>query len=67
MRLKQNILDILRDNKDVRRALEDLHNKSFYTIDRWIKENDPMLCHISSLNIISSYLKIEIDFLTEEA
>jgi len=61
MKLSDSTLKQLAESKTVRRALEDLHNKSFYTIDRWIKENNPMLCHQGSLRLLSLYLKLEID------
>ena len=61
MRLKDSVLQKLKENKRARRALEDLHDKSFYTIDTWIKNNDIMLCHHTSLKVIAAYLEMEIE------
>ena len=61
MRLKDNVLKELLKHKDARRALEDLHGKSFYTIDRWLRTNDPMLCHTGSIEVICAYLKYDQD------
>jgi hypothetical protein len=61
MQLKTNVLEDLKKNKACKRALEDLHEKSFYTIEEWIRKNDIMLCHHRSLKVISAYLKIEIE------
>lgn len=61
MALKSNILRELRNksNKNCVRALEDLHEKSFYTIQDWIKNNNPLLSTVESLNIISTYLEVD--------
>jgi hypothetical protein len=61
MKLNKETLDAFRKHKSARRAMEDLWGVSYSTVQRWIGNNDPMLCNLSSLNIIGSYLKKEID------
>jgi hypothetical protein len=61
MKLNNETLKELKKHKAARRALEDLWGKSFSTLQRWLTTNDPMLCNLSSLNVIGSYLKKEID------
>lgn len=65
-KLKNNILQLIKSNNQIRRALEDMHNKSFYTIDRWIKTNDKMLTTIDSLKVISAYLRMPIEQLVDD-
>lgn len=66
MTLKEEILNKVKKSKDCRRALEDRWGKSFYTIDKWLKENNPLLCHPDSLSIIAAYLKEDFNSLTIE-
>jgi len=61
MQLKDNILSELKENKEAKRGLEDTWERSVSTIERWINDNDPWLCHLKSLNVISAHLKKEIE------
>jgi len=63
MSINKAVLVQLKDkkNKNCLRALEDLHEKSFYTIKEWIKNDHPQLSTIDSLNTISAYLDLSID------
>lgn len=64
MILNNNTINKARKHKECHRALEDRWEKSFYTIEKWLIENNPLLCHPDSLNIISAYLKEDIKSLT---
>jgi len=61
MKLKNNILNEIKKSNPLRRALMDLHDKSEYTILKWLRENSPELIKYSSLQVISAYLEKEID------
>lgn len=61
MKLNTETLDAFRKHKAARRAMEDLWGVAHSTVQRWIRNNDPMLCNLSSLNVIGAYLKKEID------
>ena len=61
MKLKEEVRIALRRNKRAKRALEDVHDKSLSTIERWIRYNDPMLCNLASLRVIGAYLKKDIE------
>jgi hypothetical protein len=64
MRLKNSVIKQIRKNKACHRALEDRWEKSFYTIETWLKTNNPLLCHGDSLEIIAAHLKEETEALT---
>jgi len=68
MILKSSVIGSLRlkHNKNCVRALEDLHSKSFYTMQEWIKNNNPLLCTLDSLNVISAYLRLDVEDIVEE-
>ena len=61
MKLKDNILQDIRNNPPLRRALMDIDDKKESTILRWLRENSTELLVYSRLQIISAYLKKEID------
>ena len=66
MQLKNSVLKEIRKNKALVRALEDYFEKSHFTIfNVWLVNNNPMLCNINSLKLISAYLKRDIDDLLE--
>ena len=69
MKLNDNTLQILRKKagKDAHRALEDRWEKSASSIDRWIRENNPLLCHPDSESIIKTYLRVDDIFIYEES
>lgn len=64
MILKTTTLHNIRRNKDCHRALEDRWGKSFYTIETWLRTDNPLLCHIDSLQIIATHLKEDIESIT---
>lgn len=64
MILKSTIINKIKRNKDCHRVLEDRWQKSFYTIETWLKIDHPLLTHGDSLKIISIYLKEDIESLT---
>ncbi len=61
MKINKETLNAFRKHKAARRAMEDLWSVSHSTVQRWITKNDPVLCNLSSLNVIGAYLKKEID------
>jgi len=61
MPLKSNILPEIKKNSKLVYALTELHGRSFYTIQLWIKNNDPLLSTSDSLQLISAYLHTPID------
>ena len=63
MILKTTTLHKIRRNKECHRKLEDRWEKSFYTIETWLRTDNPLLCHPDSLQIISHYLKEDIESL----
>ena len=65
MSLKNNILEQIKNDKNLHRTMEDFHDKSFYTIETWIKTNNPMLSNYDSLQIISQALNIPLEDLME--
>ena len=66
MPLKSNILPVIKKNNKLVYALTQLHERSFYTIQLWIKNNDPLLSTSDSLQLISAYLHTPIDELIEK-
>jgi hypothetical protein len=64
MKLKEEILSEIKNHKKCHRALEDRWEKSFYTIETWLRINHDLLCHPDSLAIISSWLGKDIDEIT---
>lgn len=64
MILKTTTLHKIRRNKDCHRALEDRWEKSFYTIETWLRTDNPLLCHVDSLQIIAAHLKEDIESIT---
>lgn len=66
MKLKNNILKKIKKNAYLKRALMDFFDRSQYTVDRWLNENNPCLTQYQSLQIICIYLKIDIQELVEE-
>jgi len=66
MRLKDSVIAEIKKNKALVRALEDLFDRTPFTVMQWIRQNNPMLCHISALQIIAAYLKKEMDDLIEK-
>ena len=65
-RLKNSVLDLIKSNKDCKRKLEDIENKSPFTLYEWLRSNNPSLCQISYLEVISHYTGIAIEDLYEE-
>jgi len=61
MILKDSILNEIKNNPALRRALMGLHEKSEFTILKYLRENSPELIKYTSLQVISAYLKKEID------
>ncbi len=61
MILKQSALKQIRKNYNLRRALMEHHNISEFTLLRWLRENDPNLIKLDTLEIINQYLKTDID------
>ncbi len=61
MILKSNILTQIKKNQALVRALEDLHKKRPFTMQTWLRKNNPALCNINSLKIIAAYLETDID------
>lgn len=61
MRLKDSILKKIKQNDKIRIAIMDLHEVKESTVLRWLRENDTMLCHHSTLLVISARLKKDID------
>lgn len=61
MILKKNVLQLIKKSNPLRRALMDLHDKSEYTILKWLRENSPELTKYNSLQVTAAYLKMEID------
>jgi hypothetical protein len=66
MPLKISLLPKIKKDRKLVRALEDLHGRSFYTIQLWIKDNNPLLSTIDSLQVISAYMHVDIDDLIEK-
>ena len=60
MKIDQNILPKIRENRSCVRDLEDIFDRSNYTILKWLRENNPQLCRQDSLHVISKHLKIDI-------
>lgn len=63
MKLKDSAIKQIRKNTECHRALEDKWGKSFYTMETWLKENNPLLFHPDSQLIISFHLKEEFEAL----
>ena len=66
MILKTNILARIKKDQALVRALEDFHVKKPFTMQTWLRENNPMLCNINSLKIIAAYLETDIDSILEK-
>lgn len=66
MPLKINILPEIKKNTKLVYALTELHKRSFYTIQFWIKNNDPLLSTSDSLQLISAYLHLPLEELIEK-
>ncbi len=65
LKIKADVLNQLKKDKACQRALEDFWGRHSTTVADWIRMNDPQLCHMGSLRIISAYLKIDIIDLVE--
>lgn len=61
MKLKHSVITEIQNNKILLRELEDLFDKSYFSIHRWLKENNENLIRYDSLLIISLNLNIPID------
>jgi hypothetical protein len=61
MKLTTNALREIKNHKDCHRALEDRWDKSFYTIETWLRINHPMLCHNDSLSLICAHLRKSVE------
>lgn len=61
MILKDNVLGLIRQDKFLKRELEDKLERSFYTIEEYIKLNDPKLCRHDILMLIAAHLKMQVD------
>jgi hypothetical protein len=59
MKLTQKVIDELKRNKRARARLQLDLNKSEYTINKYISENDIMLTTAAALVIIREELKME--------
>ncbi len=66
MILKVNILNKIKKNQNLVRALEDLHKKRPFTMQTGLRKNNPNLCNINSLTIIAVYLETDIDSILEK-
>ena len=61
MKLKDSILNQIKENRPLRGALMDLHEVAESTVLRWLRDNHPHLIKYSSLQVIGAYLKQDID------
>lgn len=61
MKLTDNTLKEIKKNRRLRTALMDLTNNSEYTILKWLRENSIELLKLNTLQLISAYLKKDID------
>jgi len=61
MKIKTEILPLIKKNHALRLALMDQDRKKIteWTLLKWIRDNDPELCHKESLSIICAHLRIE--------
>lgn len=67
MELKATVLQTIRNHKVVKNRLALELNKSSYTIERWIKENDDNLTKAASMAIIREELGLtDSEILQEE-
>jgi hypothetical protein len=64
-KLKSSILDQIKKNHRLIVALADLHERHYWTIYRWLNDNDPLLTTIDSLHLICSYLEVDQDQILE--
>ncbi len=67
MRLTNNTLKKIKKNPPLKRALMDLFDKSQYTIEKYINENNTELVRFDALQVTAAYLKCEIDDLLTES
>ena len=65
IKLKDSIIAQIKKEKKLVRALEDEHGKAPYTLQTWLRENNPMLCIPSSLKIIAEHLKKDVKELVD--
>ncbi len=61
MKLKDNVLQLIKENMPLRRALMDLHDIVEWTLLRWLRENHPNLTRYDSLQVTAAYLKMKVD------
>ncbi|MGV6946968.1 hypothetical protein [Sphingobacterium kyonggiense] len=65
IRLKESVLNHLKDDNKIKTMLSFNLNKSYPTITKWIREDSDQLTLASALKTISEYLDIPVDELTE--
>lgn len=65
IRLKNTVLESLKEDNKIKAMLCGSLNKSYPTIARWIRENSAYLTMAGALQIISEELNIPVDQLTE--
>jgi len=66
MTLKSQIINKIQENPRLKRALMDYFDKSQYTIQGYLKENNSCLTELSCLHLISAYLTIPVAELVTE-
>jgi hypothetical protein len=67
MRIKPEILQLIKKNHALRLALMDQDRKKIteYTLLKWIRENDTELCHKETLSIICAHLRMDEEAIIE--
>jgi transcriptional regulator with XRE-family HTH domain len=63
-KIHAHILTRIRKNQELKLALASKLGKSYETIVRWLRENNPMLTTVDSIELISHFLKIEKEEIT---
>lgn len=63
-KIHNHILIKIRKNQELKLALAAKLGKSYETIVRWLRENNPMLTTIDSIELISHHLKIDREEIT---
>jgi hypothetical protein len=63
--ITESTLKRIDESNTVKGMLADDFGRSHQTIQRWIDDKDPMLCHISALDIYKKALGINIIDATE--
>ena len=60
MKIKEDVIKVVKRDKDLIFQLMKFHNRAHYTISKWLRDNDSNLLHFGSMLIVEHATGISV-------